>query len=228
MPIGTIVCAVCIVLGGFLGSALGERVREDTKDILTMIFGLCSMLIGVVSLPFLKNLPVVVLSVIVGTLIGRAIRLGDSVKSGLLKLTKGFCSEEYITIAVLFCVSGGGYYGALVEGVSGDHSILLAKAVMEFFTAMIFACSMKKSVALLGAPQLIVHLLIFFLARWIYPLCSEAMIADFKACGGLLTVAAGFRLLKLKNIPTADMIPSLVIVLPLSWFWTSIVIPMLG
>ena len=228
MPVGTIVCAACIVIGGLIGSVLGDRVSEDTKNTLTMIFGLCSMLIGLVSVPFLKNLPVVVLSVIVGTLIGRAVKLGDGVKNGLLKLTRGFCSEDFITIAVLFCVSGGGYYGAMVEGVEGDHSILLAKAVMELFTSMIFACSMKKSVALLGAPQLIVHLLIFFLARWIYPLCTAAMIADFKACGGLLTIAAGFRLLKLKMFPTADMIPSLVIVLPLSWLWTSFVLPLLG
>lgn len=228
MPTGTIVCAVCIVIGGLLGAALGDSVKEETKETLTMIFGLCSMLIGLVSIPFLKNLPVVVLSVIVGTLTGRAVKLGDGVKSGLMKLTRGFCSEDYITIAVLFCVSGGGYYGALVEGVSGEHSILLAKAVMEFFTAMIFACTMKKSVALLGAPQLIVHLLIFFLARWIYPLCTPDMIADFKACGGLLTIAAGFRLLKLKNFPTADMIPSLVIVMPISWLWSSLIMPLLG
>ena len=226
-PLGTIVCAVAIVIGALAGSALGDRVKEETKDTLTMIFGLCSILIGLVSIPFLKNLPVVTLAIIVGTIIGRAIKLGEGVKTGLRKLTRGSISEDFLTIAVLFCVSGGGYYGAMIEGVTGDHSILLAKAVMEFFTSMIFACKLKGKVALLGIPQGIIHLIIFFIASWIYPLCSEAMIADFKACGGLLTIAAGFRLLHLTMFPTADMIPALVIVMPLSWAWTTWLQPLL-
>ena len=228
LPIGTIVCAACIVVGALIGSALGERVKDDTKDTLSNIFGLCSILIGLVSVPFLKNLPVVTLAIIVGTLIGRAIKLGDSVRSGLRKLTRGAVSEDYLTIAVLFCVSGGGYYGAMIEGVTGEHSILLAKAVMEFFTSMIFACKMKGKVAVLGIPQCVIHLIIFFVATWIYPLCSESMIADFKAAGGLLTIAAGFRLLHLTMFPTADMIPALIIVLPLSYAWTAWVMPLLG
>ena len=227
-PVGTVVCAAAIAVGALIGSALGERVKDETKDTLSNIFGLCSILIGLVSLPFLKNLPVVVLAVIVGTLIGRAIRLGDGVKNGLRKMTRGSISEDFLTIAVLFCVSGGGYYGAMVEGVTGDHSILLAKAVLEFFTSMIFACKMKGKVALLSIPQLVVHLVIFFIAAWIFPLCSADMIADFKACGGLLTIAAGFRLLHLTMFPTADMIPGLVIVLPLSWAWSTWLMPLLG
>ena len=226
-PTGIIVCALCIVAGALLGSALGERVKEDTKDTLTSIFGLTSFLIGIVSVPFLKNLPVVTLSVIAGTLIGRSVKLGDSVRSGLQKMTRGSAGEDFLTIAVLYCVSGGGYYGALVEGVTGDHSILLAKAVMEFFTSMVFACKLKKKVALLAVPQCLIHLVIFFIASWIFPLCSEAMIADFKAVGGLLTIAAGFRLLHLTMFPTADMIPSLVIVMPLSWLWMTYILPLL-
>ena len=228
LPIGTVVCAVTIVIGALVGSVLGDRVKEDTKDTLTMVFGLCSILIGLVSVPFLKNLPVVTLAVIVGTLIGRVVKLGDGVKTGLRKLTRGSVSEDFLTIAVLFCVSGGGYYGAMIEGVTGEHSILLAKAVMEFFTSMIFACKLKGRVALLGIPQLVIHLIIFFIAGWIYPLCTPEMILDFKACGGLLTIAAGFRLLHLTMFPTADMIPSLVIVLPMSYAWTAWIMPLLG
>ena len=74
-----------------------------------------------------------------------------------------------------------------------------------------------------------IHLLIFFIARWIYPLCTPAMIADFKAAGGYVMLATGLRMLKLReDLPTADMIPTLIIVLPVSWLWSTYVAPLLG
>ena len=54
------------------------------------------------------------------------------------------------------------------------------------------------------------------------------MINDFKACGGVLMLATGFRIIKVKMFPTADMIPAMVIVMPVSWLWTSYVLPLIG
>ena len=120
-------------------------------------------------------------------------------------------------------------YLLLVEGVTGDHSILLAKAILDIFTSAILACKLGKSVSLLGIPQAVIHLLIFFIARWIYPLCTPAMIADFKAAGGYVMLATGLRMLKLReDLPTADMLPTLIIVLPVSWLWSTYVAPLLG
>ena len=228
IPIGTLVCALCVVVGGLIGSAAGNRISSQTKDALNLIFALVALSMGIIPMPGLANLPAVVLAVILGTLLGLKIKLGDKVRSGLGKLAGGRCTEEFLTIAVLFCVSGTGYYGSLVEGVTGDHSILLAKAIMDLFTSAILACKLGKSVSLLGIPQCVIHLVIFFIARWIYPLCAPYMIADFKAVGGYIMLATGLRMLKLKeDLPTADMIPSLVIALPISWLWSTFITPLL-
>ena len=56
---------------------------------------------------------------------------------------------------------------------------------------------------------------------------SPEMIADFKACGGFLLLATGFRIAKIHNFPVADMIPAMVLVMPVSWFWGNVVVPML-
>ena len=53
------------------------------------------------------------------------------------------------------------------------------------------------------------------------------MIADFKACGGFLIVATGFRMIRVKMFPTADMIPAMVLVMSLSWFWVNVIMPLL-
>ena len=54
------------------------------------------------------------------------------------------------------------------------------------------------------------------------------MIADFKACGGILLLATGFRMIKVKEFPVAEMIPAMVLVMPISYFWMAYVAPLLG
>ena len=141
---------------------------------------------------------------------------GEKADSGLL-----------VTAIVLFCASGTGIYGSIVSGMSGDHSILIAKSVLDFFTAMIFACSLGMAVSAVALPQLVIFLALFLCARLLYPLTTPAMMEDFKACGGVIMVATGFRIAKIKDFPVADMIPAMVLVWPLSWAWTNWILPIL-
>jgi uncharacterized membrane protein YqgA involved in biofilm formation len=45
------------------------------------------------------------------------------------------------------------------------------------------------------------------------------MINDFKACGGFIMLATGFRMVKLLDFPIADMIPAMVLVMLFSALW---------
>lgn len=69
---------------------------------------------------------------------------------------------------------------------------------------------------MIAIPQFIIFLLLFLAAGFIFPMTTDTMIADFKACGGFLMLATGFRMIKVKMFPTADMIPAMVIVMPCS------------
>ncbi len=117
---------------------------------------------------------------------------------------------------MLFCASGTGIYGSIVSGMTGDHSILIAKSILDLFTALIFACILGGVVSVIAIPQFIIFLLLFLAAGFIFPMTTDTMIADFKACGGFLMLATGFRMIKVKMFPTADMIPAMVIVMPCS------------
>ena len=227
MPVGIIADALCVISGAALGFAAGGRMSEDIKSKLNIVFGIAALSMGIVSIPLLKNLPAVVLSVIAGSLAGFLLKLGRSVSSVAGCLLKGKATEEFITAAVLFCVSGTGYYGSLCEGMTGDSSILLAKAIMDFFTAMVFACRLDKKVELLGIPQFVIHMIIFLIAGWVYPLCSASMVADFKACGGIIMLATGLRMLGIVDAPVVEMIPSIIIVMPVSYWWSTYILPLL-
>lgn len=240
MPLGVIVNAAVVVIGGFLGTLAGNRLTADFKEKINMIFGCCSMAMGISSIVLMENMPAVVFSVIIGTMIGLCLHLGDRINQagGLMqKLVSRFVSpassripgEEFnatlLTVIVLFCASGTGIYGSLAAGMSGDHSILFAKSVLDLFTALIFACTLGAVVCIIAIPQFIIFFILFALGGVIIPHTTPAMIADFKACGGFLMLATGFRMIRVKMFPTADMLPAMVLVMPVSLFWAGVVMP---
>ena len=102
-----------------------------------------------------------------------------------------------------------------------------SKSILDFFTAMIFGGTLGMVVAAVAIPQCVIFLAIFAAAKFIFPLTTPDMIADFKACGGFLLLATGYRIAKIHNFPVADMIPAMVLVMPVSWFWGNVVVPML-
>lgn len=229
MPIGVICDAAVVAVGGLLGTFLGGRLSDKLRNQLYKVFGLCSMGIGVSSIVLMKNLPAVVLALILGTLLGTAIHLSDLIRRGGMAMERGIrylmpasSSRDHdesllITAIVLFCASGTGIYGSIVSGMSGDHSILLAKSVLDLFTAFIFACTLGPVTACISIPQCGLFLLLFFLSGFLFPLTTPAMFADFKSCGGFIMLATGFCMTGLLDFPIADMIPAMFLVWPFSW-----------
>ncbi len=197
---------------------------------------------GISSIVLMKYMPAVVFALIIGTIVGLVFKLGDKVYELCSKLQKvmirivpkketNMSETEFlatlITVIVLFCSSGMGIYGSLSEGMTGDSSLLITKSILDFFTAAIFACNLGYIVSLIAVPQFVIFTTLFLSASFIVPLTTPDMIADFKACGGFLMVAAGFRILKLKMFPVVDMIPAMILVMPFSWFWVNIILHLL-
>lgn len=243
MPVGILVNALSIVAGGLIGLFVEDRLDLDFKENLNMIFGVCAMGMGISSVMLMRNMPAVIFSVVIGTAIGLMIHLGDKIQKGagmmqnvaskiVTNKNTSISEEEFmttlVTVIVLFCASGTGIYGSIVSGMTGDHSILIAKSVLDLFTAMIFACMLGGVMSLIAIPQLIIFLALFFCAGLIYPMTTPEMIDDFKAAGGFIMLATAFRMMKVKMFPTADMIPAMVLVFPVSWIWSTWILPLVS
>ena len=99
---------------------------------------------------------------------------------------------------ILFCFSGTGIFGAMNSAMTGDHSILYAKAIMDFFTAIIFGTTAGYLVGFVAVPQFVVGLLLFSGATYILPMVTDTMLNNFKACGGMITLAVGLKIAGIK------------------------------
>lgn len=239
--IGIITNVVCVFVGGLVGALLANRINQRTIGKVNSCFGISAIGMGIYSVVLVKNLTPVIFALIVGTIIGDLIHLNELfIKGGkalqkpvakIFKSPEKLEKTEYdsllVTTMVLFCCSATGIYGCLDAGMTGESSILMAKSVLDLFTAMIFACSLGYVTAFIAIPQIIIFGCLFILARFIVPLTTPVMINDFRACGGLILIATGFRVAKIKEFSIADMIPAMVLVMPCSWLWTEFIVPLL-
>lgn len=214
MPIGVLTNCASVLAGGVIGSALGHILPASLKEHLPTMFGLCSIAIGINSIIKASAMTPVVLALLVGFTIGHLLHLEQWTSRFFHKLVKamhlggdGIDMEFYITAVALFCCSGFGWYSTLTEGIAGDPSLLFSKAVLDGFTALIFASTLGKSICAIPLPQCVILLCVFGAGRLL---------------AGVLTMAAGFRVSKIKSVPLVDLMPALLLVMPFSLLWTMV------
>ena len=229
MPIGVLTNCASVLAGGAIGSALGHILPASLKDHLPTMFGLCSIAIGINSIIKASAMTPVVLALLVGFTIGHLLHLEQWTSRFFHKLVKamrlggdGIDMEFYITAVALFCCSGFGWYSTLTEGIAGDPSLLFSKAVLDGFTALIFASTLGKSICAIPLPQCVILLCVFGAGRLLAGVLTPNMFADLSACGGVLTMVAGFRVSKIKSVPLVDLMPALLLVMPFSLLWTMV------
>ena len=117
---------------------------------MNLILGCCSMCMGVSTIVLMQHMPAVVFAIILGTGLGLAVHFGKLINKGGLALQKGISrfvktssdvpeaefEATLVTCITLFCASGTGIYGSIIAGMSADHSVLIAKAILDLFTAV--------------------------------------------------------------------------------------------
>ena len=233
MPVGIITDVAATFGGGVLGCLLGSRLSERWKSLLNNLLGIAAIVMGIVLIIRVHALSASILALLAGAAVGEALRLEQRVNAGVTALTgrlmRGAAADEmYLvqvsTIVILFCFGGTGWYGALYEGMTGDGSILVTKAILDCVTACIFAALLGRIVPCLCVVQLGVYLLLFVIAGLVAPYITPDMIADFSAVGGIVTFTAGLRLSRIKtDIKVLNLLPSLPLAFVISALWTALV-----
>lgn len=226
MPYGTISNCTTVFLGGILGALLKQHFPKKLSEVMPGVFGLSIITMGLSLINKLENLTPVILAMIVGTIFGEFLNLDTSFIHGLHKLKSKLHFDMgekqmdiLISLTILFCFSGTSIFGTMNSAMTGDHTILYSKAVIDFFIAIIFGTTVGYLICFIAVPQLFVGIMIFYSSSFLVPLLNNAMIADFKACGGIITLAVGLKIAGIKKFHVLNMLPAIVLVLLFSYFW---------
>ena len=238
--IGPIVNSVSTLIGGVVGALFGDQFNERLRTEMPLTFGVASMAMGVTLIVKMHSLPAVIISLLLGAIIGGGIALETKINRAAGKarvvidklipsqktptISPDEFVEKFVAVLILFCASGTGIFGSMNEGITGDPSLLLSKSVLDLLTAAIFAAALGLSVAAIAIPQFIIQMSLFFLGQFLLPLTTPEMVNDFSGCGGIIMLATGFRIAGIKSFPIANLLPALFIVMPISNFWARYVL----
>ena len=173
---------------------------------------------------------VVVMALIAGSVIGELVFaesfLAKCIRA-LFRLAKSkHCGNEtyivnIITLVSAFCFGSMGIFGAINEGITGSSDILLNKAVLDLFSGIVFGTLFGLSVSLIAIPQFAILAPAPIFRRLPSPryMTRRDNFSDFTACGGVIFVATGLRMCGIKIFPVINMLPSMLIIMPLSALW---------
>lgn len=228
--IGTLLNFATVMVGGVFGLVIGERLSERIKTIVISALGLITIVIGVSSAIKTENLLIPLLSLVIGSIIGEMIDidkginwLGDWLKKRFSRI--GGDSEQNFTLAFVlaslqFCVGPLTILGSINDGLSGDYSLLAIKAVLDGFSAIIFASTFGIGTLFAGATILIVQGGISLLAGLVKPglvslphtsMAAQPRVIELSAVGGVILIGLAMNILEIKRIKVANMLPALIL-----------------
>ena len=223
--LATVINAVLVLIGSILGVLFKNRIGARFNTILTHALGLCLLGIGVTSAIATENTLCVIVCMVLGTILGEAIRIEDRLDAAgeLLrrKLAGGESgggsrfTEGFVTAAVLFCV------GSMEAGIQGKYDILISKGVIDGVTSITLASAMGVGVAFSILPLMIYQGGLTLLFAQVGPFLDSAAITEMSAVGGTIIVGIAINMLGLgkAKIRVGNMLPA--IFLPLLYLLVS-------
>lgn len=117
----------------------------------------------------------------------------------------------FVDASLVFAIGPLAILGAFQDGTGQGIDQLALKATLDGFASIAFAASLGWGVAFSAIPVGIWQGLLTVLAFALGSVMSGAAIAALTATGGVLLLGVGLRLLNLRAVAVADMLPALIV-----------------
>ncbi|MGH2545724.1 MAG: DUF554 domain-containing protein [Actinomycetota bacterium] len=224
---GTLINAAAVLAGTAVGTLLGGRLPERIRETVMHGLGLFTLVLGVSQgleafRPPLSDVTrgavlIILGSVLVGGVLGELLRIergldraGEALKArfgrGQARFTEGF-----VVASLVFCVGPLTILGSIQDGLTGDYQLLAIKSLLDGFGALAFASALGWGVGFSVITILVYQGALSLSATALAGAFSDAMIAAMSAVGGILIIGIGLRLLSLREVRVANLLPALVL-----------------
>ena len=226
---GTVINVAAIICGGIIGRIFGKFLSERFQDALSKICGVSVLFIGIAGtlegMLSIENSTIVsgrammiVICLVLGALIGEVFNIEDRFEQfgEWLKKKTGNSKEKmfvdgFVTASLTVCIGAMAIVGAIEDGIFGDYSILVTKAILDFIIVMVMTGSMGKGCAFSAIPVAILQGSVTLLAKFIKPVMTTAALANLSMIGSILIFCVGLNLVWGKKIRVANLLPSIIL-----------------
>ena len=214
--IGTIVNTGTILVGSALGGLLRKGIKEKYRDALYNAMGLAAIGIGVNAI--CKNMPeseypvLFIIALALGSLIGYAADLDGRFNRLTEKFSKSNLGQGLSTGILMFCIGTLSILGPINSALYGDNTFLFTNATLDFVTSMALASTYGFGMMIAAGVLFCWQGAIYLCAGWLAPVLLEGgLMTEISLVGGFLIAASGFGILKIKDMRTLNMLPSLLV-----------------
>lgn len=235
--IGTAVNVVAVLCGAGIGILLGSRFPEQVRQTVMIVLGLFTGLLGAdaasvaltsTELPAAVGQRAVLLVVLgvllLGGVLGALVRLEDRV-TGLAEWLRTRVARStqsdpggrerfvlgFVSASMLFCIGPLTVLGSLSDGLGQGPDQLLVKSVLDGFASIAMASGLGVGVACAAGSVLVVQGLLTVAGYALGDVLTTAQVDCLTAVGGLMLLALSIRLMDLKEVPVANLLPALVL-----------------
>lgn len=229
MPgLGTVINCAGVIGGGILGMMIKKGLSERFQNILIQAVGLCVIFLGI-SGTLTEMLSVddgvivsggtmmIIFSLALGALFGEFLNIekhtedfGEWIKIKTGSGSDGSFVDGFVTTSLTICIGAMAVVGAIQDGITGDISMLCAKAVLDAIIVFVMASSMGKGCIFSVIPLGLFQGGITLLSRVIEPLLTPQAVSNMSMVGSMLIFCVGVNLMFQKKIKVANMLPALI------------------
>jgi len=216
--IGTLLNVATVLIGGGLGTLLGQSLPERVRQTVMHGLGLVTLAVGLRMALSTANVLIVMGSILLGGILGEWWRiedglqaLGDRLQERMKVGSTGTLAQGFVTASLIFCVGPMTVLGSIRDGMLGDYSLLAIKSLLDGFASLALASSLGIGVLFSAVTVLVVQGGIALLAKLAQFSMSEPMITEMSATGGVIIMGIGLILLDIKRIRVGSFLPAILI-----------------
>lgn len=209
-----------VILGSIIGLVCKKGIPDRLSNAVMTGIGLCTMVIGITGVLSGSNTLVLILSIVLGVIVGELLDLDGRVNGLVEKVAAKTAgegkaaqiSQGFITACLLFCIGAMTIVGSLNAGLKGDHEMILTKSLLDFISSIMLSATLGIGVLFSAVFVLVFQGGIVLLAQYLAPLLSDAVVNELTCAGSLMILALGLNIMGITKIKVINFIPALLIV----------------
>ena len=224
--IGVFVNFFAVIIGSLIGILFKKGMSEKIVKSVTEAVSLAIVYVGISGVIKGKNALVLVISMVVGALIGTLLdldakleKLGKWVENKLSRESgEGKIAEGFVSASLLFCVGAMAIVGSLQSGLVGNHETLFTKSMIDLISAVVLASALGIGVIFSAVPVLILQGSIALLAQFVAPFLSDYAVNEMTCAGSLIILSLGLNMLGVTKVKVVNLVPAVFVPIILCMF----------